>query len=237
MEKEELLKIKQQVFENEKNNLVTIFDGQVHAFNIDDFIKENNINIILDKLYRNKNNILKISNVNPRWINDYAMVLIMEALESKYNYVNDNLNKELKIVEKLTADNDALLEKLNNLEDALNEQKELLKQKENELIDAKNDTELQDKLSEAQNELNKLNDNITEYEKRVGDLNKQNDDNHKVIESLSTRINELENDILLYGKSISEINNSTNMLAKKMSTGVSKYRMGASFETGPNIGV
>lgn len=255
MEQNELLEIKKQVLDEDKKGNLCTFDGKLHIFNPGELIEKTKLKDLLKELHRDKDTILKISEKNPRWVNDYALITILETLYSKWKYSEDNIEIINKDVDLLKNENTVLIDKLNNAQKIIKDLNNKIEEYEKEkLINESN------KASE-QNTINALNEKVVELESIISEctakLNAAEEDNKstykeytkvknklenlrqsssETIEKLNGKISDLNNEIYEYADTISKINNSI----KPVSTKAEKYnskRIGTNFESGPNIGV
>lgn len=243
MEKEEFLKIKEAVLKNEKSGVITTYDGNLHTYDPEELLNTKNMSDILKIFYRTKEITLKLSESNLRWVNDYALLTLVDLLDSKFRHSEDVINEwkskytnEVSVKEQLMT----LLEENKKTIDSLNDSIQDY-EKEKLIMDTKGNDELkelQNKLKECEDQLNsnieQNNSLIAKYEKLKG----ENDDNIKTIEALNKKIVELQNTTEEYAKAIAEINDSIVMANNKTSDTIKKMtRIGNKFESGPNIGI
>lgn len=243
MEKEEFLKIKEAVLSNEKSNIITTFDGQLHTYNVDELLEKNSVEDILKLLYRTKEITIKISESNLRWVNDYALLTLVELLDSKILHQNT-------IIKTLTTEKTNLQNKKEELLSILESEQNTIKSLNSQIQDYEKEKLIND--VKENKEVETLNNKIKEYEEQLNsnieqnnsllskfeNLKTENDNNLNTIEALNKKILDMQNTINEYANTITDMNNSivnannvANNVIKKME------RIGNKFETGPNIGI
>lgn len=257
MEQNELLEIKKQVLDNEKKNILSTYDGKLHTHDLDILFSQYSINDILKILYRDKENILKISEKNLRWVNDYALITLIEAMDSKLLHAKNLIIENENLYDGECGKNSKLTRKIEEDEKIIDELKNKICEYEKEKIIYENNTKEEETKQHIIDELNK---HVTELESILGECHAKLDEAEKnnketfdeytkvkneltqvqqkyssTIEALNDKISDLNNEIYEYADTISKINNSI----KPVSTRVEKHnkRIGTNFESGPNIGV
>lgn len=222
MEKEEFLKIKEAVLKNEKSGVITTYDGNLHTYDPEELLNTKNLSDILKMFYRTKEITLKLSESNLRWVNDYALLTLIDLLDSKFRHSEDVINE--------------WKSKYTN-EVSVKEQLMTLLEENKKTIDSLNDS-IQDYEKEKLIMSTKGNDEIKELQDKYDKLKSENDDNIKTIEALNKKIVELQNTAEEYAQALTEINDSIVMANNKTSATIKKMtRIGNKFETGPNIGI
>lgn len=222
MEKEEFLKIKNAVLKNEKSGVITTYDGNLHTYDPEELLNTKSISDILKIFYRTKEITLKLSESNLRWVNDYALLMLIDLLDSKFRHSEDVINEW-----KAKYTNEV----------SVKEQLMTLLEENKKTIDSLNDS-IQDYEKEKLIMNTKGNDEVKELQDKYDKLKSENNDNIKTIEALNKKIVELQNTAEEYAQALTEINDSIVMANNKTSATIKKMtRIGNKFETGPNIGI
>ena len=180
--------------------------------------------------YKNKTeiDIQNLINANKKNLNDLIQQKDLEIKEINFNHtenmkkelehLKDNYEKAINEINKdnnfLRQDNTILVQKINNIEEQINEEKDKydknIKTLENEI------KEKDKKMNELQKNLDEINHKNNESEKIINDLKNQNDELKKIINDKMIEKNNLEGKILMLNNEIKSAQATNELITGKI---------------------